>query len=216
MDGIEASRDLTPQPVHTPYRNLRGARRPNGWRSVLQVEAGSGGLATPGLEGVLSWLVSLLGRLFPLRSSQRHGPRPLARRGLAGKGVAARPSLSAPTVRPWRYAEVLVPWRVSHPRLSMMCSVRGGRSARMWSSSCCGWIRVRGGDVRLPGGVRGLRGQRRGRAAGSLRRGRRGRDSFERGSAAAVVSWRQTCPQPMQRYRRSVISSTVGRHPNGS
>jgi hypothetical protein len=42
------------------------------------------------------------------------------------------------------------------------------------------------------------------------------RDSFERGSAAAVVSWRQTCPQPMQRYRRSVISSTVGRHPNGS
>src|SRR5665647_1054802 len=44
IDLIEASRDLTPQPVHTPYRNLRGARRPNGWRSVLQVEAGSGGL----------------------------------------------------------------------------------------------------------------------------------------------------------------------------
>ncbi len=42
------------------------------------------------------------------------------------------------------------------------------------------------------------------------------RDSFARGSAARLVSWRHTCPQPVHRYRRTVTSSVVGRHPNGS
>jgi len=41
------------------------------------------------------------------------------------------------------------------------------------------------------------------------------RDSFARGSAARLVSWRDTCPQPVQRQRRIVISNVVGRHPSG-
>ena len=39
---------------------------------------------------------------------------------------------------------------------------------------------------------------------------------FARGGAAVVVSCRHTCPHPVHRYRRTVISSVVGRHPNGS
>ena len=42
------------------------------------------------------------------------------------------------------------------------------------------------------------------------------RESFARGSAAALVSWRHTCPQCAHRYRRTVTTSVVGRHPNGS
>ena len=42
------------------------------------------------------------------------------------------------------------------------------------------------------------------------------RESLDRGSAAAVVSWRHTCPQCAHRYRRTVTTSVVGRHPNGS
>jgi len=42
------------------------------------------------------------------------------------------------------------------------------------------------------------------------------RESFARGSAARLVSWRQTCPHPVHRYRRTVTSSVVGRHPSGS
>ena len=42
------------------------------------------------------------------------------------------------------------------------------------------------------------------------------RDNFARGAAALLVSWRHTCPHSAQRYRRTVTSSSVGRHPNGS
>ena len=42
------------------------------------------------------------------------------------------------------------------------------------------------------------------------------RESFARGGAALVVSCRHTCPHPEHRYRRTVTSSVVGRHPNGS
>lgn len=42
------------------------------------------------------------------------------------------------------------------------------------------------------------------------------RDSFARGSAAGLVSWRHTCPHPVHRYRRTVTSSVVGRQPHGS
>ena len=42
------------------------------------------------------------------------------------------------------------------------------------------------------------------------------RESLARGCAALLVSCRHTCPQPVQRYRRIVSSSVVGRHPSGS
>ena len=56
----------------------------------------------------------------------------------------------------------------------MMSSVRGANQPGCGLRRRCGWIRIRGGDARLPG-VLGLRGRRRGLGAGSLRRGRRGR-----------------------------------------
>lgn len=42
------------------------------------------------------------------------------------------------------------------------------------------------------------------------------REIFARGSAAVVVSCRHTCPHPVHRYRRTVTSKVVGRHPKGS
>ncbi len=42
------------------------------------------------------------------------------------------------------------------------------------------------------------------------------RETLARGSAARLVSWRHTCPQPVHRYRRTVTSSVVGRQPSGS
>ncbi len=39
------------------------------------------------------------------------------------------------------------------------------------------------------------------------------RVSFDRGAAAAVVSWRHTWAHPRHRERRTVTSRTVGRHP---
>lgn len=42
------------------------------------------------------------------------------------------------------------------------------------------------------------------------------RDSFARGSAAAVRSWRHTRPHSTQRYRRSRTCRIVGRHPRGT
>ena len=42
------------------------------------------------------------------------------------------------------------------------------------------------------------------------------REIFALGGAALVISWRHTCPHPVHRYLRTVTSSVVGRHPNGS
>ena len=39
------------------------------------------------------------------------------------------------------------------------------------------------------------------------------RESFARGSAAMVVSWRHTCPFSRHRWRRTATSSVVGRRP---
>lgn len=42
------------------------------------------------------------------------------------------------------------------------------------------------------------------------------RKTFARGWAAAWVLWHHTCPQPAQRYLRTLTSSVVGRHPMGA